>query len=416
MVYKKDDIVTCENCKTRLEEVQSSLDLNPKEIFILKNPKKVVTTNFSVKMDNGETKLVSAYRVQYNEALGPTKGGIRFHQDVNMEEVSELAFLMSLKNSLAGLPYGGAKGGVRIDPKQLSQGEIERVARGYVRAMHEVLGEKKDIPAPDINTNSQVMAWMLDEYEKILGEKALGTITGKPLELGGSKGRDKSTARGGFFIIQEEYKNKDKPQINVAIQGFGNAGSNIAKMLYEEGYKVVAVSDSSSGLYDEKGLDVDKLIEERQRGNKFKDLKDYEKISNEGLLKLNVNLLIPSALGGVINEKNALEIKAKKILELANSPITPQAEKILLKNKISIVPDILANAGGVIVSYFEWVQNLQNYYWTEGKVDENLKEKIQTAYRKTLEESKNKKIDLRSASYSIGINRILKAERLRGRL
>lgn len=376
MVYEKDDLIMCENCKMQLEKVKDIKHLNSKELFILKNPKRILTTNYPVRLDNGNIKLISAFRVQYNDALGPTKGGIRFHQSVDLGEVSELAFLMSLKTSLAGLPYGGAKGGVKINPKEFSDGELERVSRGYVKEMFKFIGEDIDIPAPDVNTNPKIMGWMLDEYERMLGKKAPGTFTGKPIVLGGSLGRDKSTAKGGFFILEEKYKNVDKSKLKVVIQGYGNAGQNIAEMLSTQGFKIIATSDSSCAIYDEKGLDVKKLSEFKSNDkNSFKNLEGYKKITNEELLELDCDLLIPAALGGVITSKNVNNIKAKVILELANSPISPGADSILKEKGIEVIPDILANSGGVIVSYFEWVQNLQNYYWTEKEVDDRLKEK-----------------------------------------
>lgn len=415
MVYEQNDIVACENCKKHLESINELGIFDKKDLSILKNPKKSITVNFPVKFDNGETNLIPAYRVQYNGSLGPTKGGIRFHPGVSEAEVTELAFLMSLKNSLTGLPYGGAKGGVKIDPHKLSDAEKERVARGYVRAMHQELGEKIDIPAPDVNTDSQVMAWMLDEYEKIIGQKAPGTFTGKPLELGGSRGRSESTARGGFFIIQEDYRNYDKSDLKVAVQGFGNAGQNISKMLYDEGFKVVAVSDSSTGIYQEEGLNIDRLI--GISGNStLNELEGYQKISNKELLELDVELLVPAALGGVLNESNADQIKANKILELANSPTTPSTHKKIIENGTNIIPDILANSGGVIVSYFEWVQNLQNHYWSSEEVRKQLKDRIQKSYRKVLAESNRHNLDLRTASYSISIKRIVESERLNNQI
>lgn len=416
MVYEKDDMVICENCKLQLEKVNELEHLSSKELFILKNPRRVLTVNYPVRMDNGKVKLISAFRVQYNDALGPTKGGIRFHPRVNMDEVSELAFLMTLKTSLVNIPYGGAKGGIKINPKELSEGELERVARGYVREMHKIIGPHQDIPAPDVNTNPKIMGWMVDEYEQISGKKSPGVFTGKPILIGGSLGRDKSTARGGFFIIEEKYKDIDKSKLEVAVQGFGNAGQHIAKMLKEIGFKVVAISDSSTGIYDENGLNIEELIELK---NNKKSLSAYEradKISNEKLLELNVEILVPAALGGVINVKNKDNIKAKTILELANSPITPGADITLNKKNIEIIPDILANAGGVIVSYFEWVQNLANYYWSAEEVEEKLKEKILNAYREVLNESKMYGLDLRTASFALSINRILDAEKMRGSL
>lgn len=418
MVYEKEDLIMCENCKMQLEKVKELKHLNSKELFILKNPKRVLAINYPVRLDNGSIKLISAFRVQYNDALGPTKGGIRFHKSVDLGEVSELAFLMSLKTSLAGLPYGGAKGGIKINPKEFSEGELERISRGYVKEIFKFIGENIDIPAPDVNTNPKIMGWMIDEYEKILGKKSPGTFTGKPVILGGSLGRDKSTARGAFYIIEEKYKEiKDKSKLNIVIQGYGNAGQNIAEMLVNLGFNIIAVSDSSIAIYDEKGLDIKKLTEFKSDDkNSFKMLDNYKKITNEELLELECDILIPAALGAVITSKNANNIKAKVIVELANSPVSPGADLILKEKNIEVIPDILANSGGVIVSYFEWVQNLQNYYWTEEEVNKKLKEKILLAYKKVLEESKTHNLDLRTASFSLSISKILEAEKLRGNL
>ena len=418
MVYDKEDLIICENCKMQLEKVKEIKHLNSKELFILKNPKRVLALNYPVRLDNGNIKLISAFRVQYNDALGPTKGGIRFHQSVDLGEVSELAFLMSLKTSLVNLPHGGAKGGIKINPKEFSEGELERISRGYVKEIFKFIGEHIDIPAPDVNTNPKIMGWMIDEYEKIAGKKSPGTFTGKPVILGGSLGRDKSTARGGFYIIEDKYREiKDKSKIKVAVQGFGNAGQNIAEMLSEIGFKIIAVSDSQTGIYDEKGLDIKEISKYKSVPKiSFETLEKYKKITNDELLELDCDILIPAALGGIITSRNANNIKAKVILELANSPITPGADLILKEKNIEIIPDILANSGGVIVSYFEWVQNLQNYYWTEEEVNRKLKEKILLAYKKVLDESKIHNLDLRTASFTLSISRILEAEKLRGNL
>jgi glutamate dehydrogenase/leucine dehydrogenase len=416
MVYDSEDIIICDNCKKHLELMKDYFNENYNDLKILKNPKRVLTVNYPVRMDDGSIKLITGFRVQYNDALGPTKGGIRFHQTVDMSEVTELAFLMSLKCSLANIPFGGAKGGIKINPKNLSEGELERVTRGYVRQMMSIIGPNQDIPAPDVNTNPKIMGWMVDEYEKYSGIKTVASFTGKPIELGGSLGRDKSTAKGGFYIIEEMYKEEDKSNLKVAIQGFGNAGSNIAQMLSEIGFKIIAVSDSSSGLYDENGLNISELIEFKNKKGSFKDFPKYKKISQNELLTLEVELLVPAALGGVINEDLAKDVKAKVILELANSPILSEADKVLENKNIIVIPDILANSGGVIVSYFEWVQNLQNYYWSEEKVNEELKSRILKSYNQVLNLSKKENITLRNASYILAIKRILKAEKIRGHI
>lgn len=414
MVYSNNDIVVCDNCRKHLEYVSKLKFFNSDELEVLKNPRRIISVNYPIRMDDGKTKLVTAFRVQYNDALGPTKGGIRFHESVNMSEVTELAFLMSLKTSLAQIPYGGAKGGVKINPKSLSSGELERVTRGYVKEMIKFLGPQQDIPAPDVNTNPKIMGYMLDEYERITGVKTFASFTGKPVLLGGSLGRDKATAMGAFYILEEKYKNIEKSNLKVAIQGFGNAGSNVALMLSEIGFKIVAVSDSKSSIYDENGFDVDELIE-------FKKTKSFNehvasKITTDELLGLDVEVLVPAALGGVINSNNVNLIKSRVILELANSPITPEADSVLNTKKVEVIPDILANSGGVIVSYFEWVQNLQNYYWSLNEVNSKLKFKMLENYDDVLKFSKKHKYNLRVASYLLAMKRIIDAEKMRGNI
>lgn len=412
---EKEEILMCKNCKEQIENIKQVKGLTSKELFILENPKRALNVNYPIRMDNGEIKIINAFRVQYNDALGPTKGGIRFHEDVNSQEVSELAFLMSLKTALVNLPYGGAKGAIKINPKKLSEGELERVARGYVREIYNFLGPYRDIPAPDVNTNPKIMSWMMDEYEKISNQKNPGSFTGKPILIGGSLGRDEATAKGAFYIIEEKFKNNDKSKLKIAIQGFGNAGAHLALMLYELGFKIVAISDSQTGIYEEKGFDIHKLIRFKETKKSFLEY-DSKKISNEKLLELDVDILIPAALGNMINSKNASNIKAKYIIEVANAPISTSADKILIDKGIEIIPDILANSGGVIVSYFEWVQNIQNYYWEKDEVNAKLKEKILKAYNNLLDFSKKNELSFRTSSYIYSIEKILEAERIKGHL
>lgn len=412
---QREDIAVCDNCRLQLNRIKNLEGLTEKHFQILETPRKIFKMSYPVRMDNGETKIVTGLRVQFNDALGPTKGGIRFHQTVDEQEVSELAFLMSLKTSLLKLPYGGAKGGVKINPKKLSKGELERVARGYVREMHLHLGPHIDIPAPDVNTNPQVMAWMVDEYEKISGHKAPGSFTGKPLELGGSLGRDESTARGLFYILEEKYSDRDKSEISVAIQGFGNAGSHLAGMLSEIGFKIVTVSDSSTAVFDSRGLNIPELINFKKE-NSLKDIEGLEKISNEELLELDVELLIPAALGGVIHNDNVKNIKAQVIAELANAPITPAADEELNEKGVKIIPDILSNAGGVVVSYFEWIQNNSGDYWTKEEVFDRLKKRMTTSYHEVIKEQQNTQRSVRTSAYKVAVKRILDAEQLRGTL
>lgn len=405
------------NFREEIEKIIKIEKFKEEELIILNSPKKIVNINFPIRLDNGKVEIISGFRIVYNDALGPTKGGIRFHETIDEKEVTQLAFLMTLKTALLDLPFGGAKGGIKINPKNYSKGELERISRTYIKEMYNLFGEKIDIPAPDVNTNSQIMAWMLDEYEKINGKKTPGVITGKPILLGGSLGRDTATARGGYFILREKFKNiKNKTNISVAVQGFGNAGLNIAKFLFEEGFKVVAVSDSKCGLYNKEGLDILNLIDFKKNNTSFETNKDYSKITNLELLELSVDILIPSALGGVINKKNINNIKAKTILELANAPIDIKFEEILEKNKIEVIPDILANSGGVIVSYFEWIQNLSYKYYDEKQIDEMLKDKILLSYQKVIKEAEKTKQNLRTACFSLSTHKILEAEKLRGHL
>ena len=411
MIYTEGELIVCQNCKTELDNIRKENLLTKDELVLLKHPERIMQVNFPIKKDDGSLEIITGFRVQYSFILGPGKGGIRFHQSVDVDEVSELAFGMTLKTSLVDLPFGGAKGGVRINPENYSQKELEKIARGYVREIFDIVGPHKDIPAPDVNTNPQIMAWMLDEYEKIAGQPSPAFITGKPVEQGGSEGRDKSTAMGGFYILEEEYKDKEKSEISVAIQGFGNAGSVMAELLFDAGYRVVAVSDSSGGLYDAEGLDIPELIEYVHGQEKTKKLITYDKyrrINNEELLTLDVDLLIPAALGGVITLKNAPNVQAKMILELANGPIMPVAEPILVDKGIKIIPGILANSGGVIVSYFEWKQNLAGEHWNLEEVNDRLREKIVKAYRQVKELAEEESLTYRRASYKIAIKRIIK--------
>ncbi len=399
-----------------LDKVAGRLKLSQSEIDILTIPKRSFTFSYPVIMDDGSTKIFTGYRIQFNNARGPTKGGIRFHPKVDLEEIKTLSFLMTLKCAVVGLPFGGAKGGVVVDPKKLSSGELERLSRGYIDELYRFIGPNTDIPAPDVNTNSQIMAWMLDEYEKIIGMHSPGVITGKPLELGGSLVRDISTSLGGVFVLREATKeHKLKPSnTRIAVQGFGNAGMNIARILHDNGYKIIAVSDSESGLINEGGFDVDKVMEHKEKTGALKGFKGAKEISNEGLLELGCDILIPAALEDQITKNNAGKIKAKIILEIANSPITSEADFILEKKKIMVIPDILANAGGVAVSYLEWVQNSMNYYWTREEVTKKLEETMISSTIEVKKASKEFKCSMRDAAYILSVKKVLNAERLRG--
>ena len=380
---------------------------------VLKNPKRIIQVSFPVRMNNGSVKIVQGYRVQYNDARGPFKGGIRFHPQVDLDEVKALSFWMAIKNAVVDVPFGGGKGGVTINPKDLSERDLEAVSRSFMKAMHEFLGPMQDIPAPDVYTTPQVMAWMLDEYEKIKGVKAPGVITGKPLELGGSHARSYSTAMGGVYVLEEAIKAFNIGK-RVVIQGFGNAGMHVARILSERGYKIIGVSDSRSALFFDEGFDVPKLIEHKSAKGSLKGFIQGREISNKELLELDCDILIPSALENQITKDNASNIKAKLVCELANGPTTGDADLILAKNGVIVVPDVLFNAGGVVVSYFEWVQNLHGSYWDEALVLEKLEKKMKLAFSDLLEFSKEKSLTLREAAFAIATKRIMSAESLRG--
>ena len=421
MAGKENNSQECRECVLKLESVFNSGTLPKGALKVLRQPERVLASALKVKMDSGAQKEFKAYRVQYNTARGPAKGGIRFHPQVSEQEVMLLSFLMSLKCAVIGIPYGGGKGGVECNPKQLSERELEEISRAWVRAFKQDIGPDKDIPAPDVNTGAQEMAWMLDEYEKLEGSHAPAAFTGKPIALGGSLGREYSTSLGGVFALEKilEKSSSLSKQVKgktVAVQGFGNVGMHLARLLHQRGWKVVAVSNSEGGVYDEsgKGLDIPKIIAnyERDRLSKVAG----KKISNEELLELPVEVLAPSALENQITEKNASAIKAKVVLEMANGPVTPEGDAKLFARGVTVVPDILANSGGVAVSYFEWVQNRQGYYWTETEVNEKLEKKFDEAVAQVLAETNGGKSSLREACYSLAVGKILEAEKLRGRL
>lgn len=373
----------------------------------LKKEKNIINVEFPVKMDDNNEKKFQGYRIQYNNDRGPFKGGIRYHPQVDLDKVKALAFWMAMKCAVVNIPYGGGKGGVTVNPKKLSENELENLSRAYIRAIHKHIGPNKDIPAPDVYTTPQIMAWMLDEYEKIRGGHFPGVITGKPIELGGSLGRNYATAIGGAYILKEI-----KDMESIVIQGFGNAGQNMAQILYGWGYKIIAVSDSSGGTYNEKGLHIGKLIEHKK---KTRSVRSFAKdLTNSELLELKTDVLVLAALENQVTKENAGRVKAGVIIELANGPTTPEADEILFKKDVTLVPDILANAGGVTVSYFEWVQNSQGYYWKEKEVNEKLKEIMLTAYKDVKETAKEYKCDYRTAAFILATKRIVKAHELRG--
>ncbi len=400
------------NFTDALKKVRLAGEMLERDISILEKPKRVVAVSFPVSI-NGKTQVVEGYRVQYNNARGPFKGGIRFHPSVDLDEVKTLALLMAIKCSVVNIPFGGGKGGVVIDPRGMNPADLEKVSRSFIREIKDFVGASKDIPAPDVYTTPQIMAWMLDEFEKAKGVHEPGMITGKPLELGGSLGRSYSTAMGGFFVL-EHFKNLiKKKKLSVAVQGFGNAGANMARILDEHGYSVVAVSDSKGGIFDSNSLDIKKVLETKKEKGSVQDY-SAKKITNEELLSIDADVLVLAAMENAVHKDNAKKVNAKIIIELANGPITSDADEILEKNGVHVIPDVLANAGGVAVSYFEWVQNLYGYYWSEEEVNEKLKALMTNAAENMAAAKEEFKTSYRLGAFVLGIRRILEAERLRG--
>jgi glutamate dehydrogenase len=397
--------------KTALEQ----MGYNEQFYELLKEPLRFLTVRIPVRMDAGHVQVFTGYRAQHNDSVGPTKGGIRFHPSVTVEEVKALSMWMSIKCGIMNLPYGGGKGGVECDPRNMSFGELERLSRGYVRAISQIVGPAKDIPAPDVYTNSQIMAWMMDEYSHIREHDSPGFITGKPIVLGGSIGRESSTAKGVTIVTREAAKllGMSLEGSRVIIQGFGNAGSFLAKFMHDTGVKVVGISDVHGAVYDSAGLDIDALLDKRDSFGAITNLFS-NRISNEELLIKDCDILIPAAIENQITERNAHNIKAKVLVEAANGPTTTKATEILTKRGILIIPDVLANAGGVVVSYFEWVQNNQGLYWTEDEVNERLDSMMTTSFHNVYEMAQLKRVDMRLAAYIVGLRKFAEASRYRG--
>jgi glutamate dehydrogenase len=382
---------------------------------LLKEPLRILTVRFPVRMDDGSVQVFTGYRAQHNDAVGPTKGGIRLHPDVTEDEIRALSIWMSIKCGIANLPYGGGKGGIICDPRTMSFSEIERLSRAYVRAISQIVGPTKDIPAPDVFSNSQNMAWMMDEYSHIREFDSPGFITGKPLVLGGSKGRESATARGVAICIEEaaKVKNISIQGARVIIQGFGNAGSYLAKFMYDSGAKVVGISDAYGALYDSNGLNIPELLEQRDSfGTVTKLFEDT--ITNKELLEQECDILVPAAIENQITKDNAANVKASVIVEAANGPTTTAATKILSDKGVLIVPDVLGNSGGVIVSYFEWVQNNQGYYWSEEEIDKKLVDLMRKSFHTVYEAAHKYGVDMRLAAYMVGVRRMAESARWRG--
>lgn len=396
-----------QNAMAQLDKVAKVKNFNNEFLTRLRQPDRDIRISIPVKMDDGSMRIFEGYRVEYNNALGPYKGGIRYHPDTEINEVKALAFWMTLKCAVAGIPMGGGKGGITVDPKTLSKGELERLSRGWVARLSDIIGPRKDVPAPDVNTTPEIMAWMADEFGKLTGDTTGAVITGKPLDKGGSEGRGTATAQGGFYVfeaLKKELNLGDK--CKVAIQGFGNAGSCAALIWEKAGHQILAVSDSKGGIYNPAGLDIQKVLDYKKNTGSLANFPESKNISNEELLEVECDLLIPAAFENQITDANADKIHAKAILELANGPITPEADEILFKKSIPIVPDILANSGGVTVSYFEWDQNLKGEHWSEKEVFEKLIPLMNDASKKIAENAKSSNTDLRRGAFILALERI----------
>ncbi|HXY74786.1 MAG TPA: Glu/Leu/Phe/Val dehydrogenase [Dehalococcoidales bacterium] len=406
-----------EVAKQQIDTCAKILKLSPEVTEVLKNPMRELHVTFPVRMDDGSIKVFKGFRVQYNDAKGPTKGGIRFHPQETIDTVRALASWMTWKCSLLDLPLGGGKGGVICNPKELSNGELERLSRAYMRAVFQFVGPERDVPAPDVYTTPQIMAWMMDEYSVIMGKPQFGVITGKPLAIGGSPGRGDATARGGMFTIREAAKKLgiNLSKATVAVQGYGNAGYYAAQLCKEFfGSKVIAVCDSQGGVVCEKGIDPEEAFTCKNETGSVCNMKKMKPITNEEILELDVDILIPAAIENVITDKNAKKIKAKIIAELANGPTTPEADDILYKKGVHVIPDFLCNAGGVTVSYFEMVQNFYMYTWPVEEVREKLDRKMTEAYNSVWNTSKEFKINMRQAAYVVAVRRVVECMKLRG--
>lgn len=401
---------------SQLDEVAREINLDESIHQILRYPKRCLTVSIPIQMNNGKIKVFTGFRVQHNVTRGPAKGGIRYHPSVTLDEIKALAMLMTWKCAVVNIPYGGAKGGIVCEPRKLSLKEVERLTRRYISEIISFIGPERDIPAPDVNTNPQVMAWIMDTYSMDVGYSVPGVVTGKPISIGGSLGRNTATARGVMFSLMNAAKKLklDLFEKRIAIQGYGNVGGNLAHLLSDEGYKIIAISDVEGGIYNPKGLDPIKVSLALRESGSVVGFKDADKITNQELLATDCDVLVPAALENQIDEDNADKIKAKLIIEAANAPITPQADKILEGKGILIIPDILANAGGVTVSYFEWVQGLQAYFWTEREVNLKLRDIMQKAFDNVHRISEERKVTMRKAAYILAVERVAEATRVRG--
>ena len=405
-----------ETALAQLDEVAELMGLAPGVHEILRNPKRSLIVSVPFRMDDGSTRVYQGYRVHHNVTRGPAKGGIRYHQDVTIDEVKALAMWMTWKCAVAGIPFGGAKGGVAVDPKQHSRGELERMTRRYASEILPFIGPEKDIPAPDMNTNDETMSWIMDTYSMNSGYSVPGVVTGKPVSIGGSKGRAGATSRGVMYMIFSALKSLGMSidEVSVAIQGYGKVGGHAAQLLHDAGCRVVAVSDASGGLYREKGLDPEAINRQAMEAGTVAGYPGADEITNADLLELECDVLVPAAIEGVITVKNADRVRAKVICEAANGPITFEADKILNENGVVVVPDILANSGGVSVSYFEWVQDIQAYFWDEEEVNDRLRLIMERAFAEVHAMAREKGLSMRQAAHWIGVGRVAEAHLTRG--
>ena len=402
-----------EDALVRLDDAAAHLSIDPDVIEKLKYARETTKVRLMIRMDDGSRKSFLAWRCRYDDTRGPTKGGIRFHPDSSADEVETLAFWMTFKCAVMNLPYGGGKGAVEVDPRKLSKAELERLSRAYIQAFARIIGPDRDIPAPDVYTNSMIMGWMADEYAQIIGQHEPAVITGKPIALGGSLGRSDATARGGYYLVRHLADDLGlNSTMRVAVQGFGNAGQHIARLLAADGHKIVAVSDSEGAVTSAAGLHVDMLMEAKANGRSVSSTigqGGHEPLSPDALVGTDCDLLVPAALENMIDEDNAGTVKARLVLELANGPLTPEADAILAGKGAVVLPDILANAGGVTVSYFEWVQNRQGFYWTEEEIHERLRAIMEREGRAIWDVSQTKAITMRTAAYVHALGRLAEA-------
>jgi glutamate dehydrogenase (NAD(P)+) len=400
----------------QFDQAADHLKLDPGLRQVLRTPKRQMVVSVPTRMDNGTVKVFEGYRVQHNIARGPAKGGIRYHPNVSLDEVKALAAWMAWKTAVVNIPFGGGKGGVICDPRRMSQTELERMTRRFVSEILPIIGPDRDIPAPDVYTDEQTMAWVMDTYSMTVGYSCLGVVTGKPVSLGGSEGRNEATARGCLFVTQEACKVRRLPLrgAKIVVQGFGNAGAIAARLFHEQGAKIIAISDSKGAVVNPRGIDPVKAIRHKEKNGSVVALAGTSRIRNPELLELKCDILIPAALENVITSENAANVKARIVAEAANGPITPMADDILTRKGVFVLPDILANAGGVTVSYFEWVQDLQNFFWEEHEVNAKLESIMKRAFQEVYQASQKYRVNMRVAAYILAISRVAQATLVRG--